>query len=269
MHIQFIFTRHGYSCSNYIDEYNKINDIKMDKSQVLDPILTDVGILEAMKLNKFMKQHKITPDIILCSKLKRAIESAAMIYKDVKTCIYPVSFINEISASEPESENTLSCISDIQNYIKTTDISPIIDFTLSDYLDKYLIRNGFRMCDIDIPSFENFIKYIVPFIVKFISRGKINYKKTYRIAVVSHYVFLMKHFNTVLHNSHNMNTLNNLDTWVEDVHIQQLNDELKNIDFISNKLVKMYSGSSKKSTSNITRCFYHDYIRKHKLLNYL
>ena len=79
----------------------------------------------------------------------------------------------------------------------------------------------------------------------------------------------MKHFNTVLHNSHNMNTLNNLDTWVEDVHIQQLNDELKNIDFISNKLVKMYSGSSKKSTSNITRCFYHDYIRKHKLLNYL
>jgi hypothetical protein len=95
IHIQFIFTRYGYSHNNFIYDVEYIYQKK--GINYPNTIITNVDIKQSHELNYFMKKNKIVPDIVICSKLKRAIEIAVITYKDIVDQVYPVPFIYEFS----------------------------------------------------------------------------------------------------------------------------------------------------------------------------
>lgn len=254
IHIQFIFTRHGYSCANFV------NDIKYAHNNILtsDPILTNIGIQQSHELNGFLKENKIIPDIVLCSKFKRAIETSIEAYDGIVDHVYPVPFISEIF--EPEYTNTdfsiihrkndPDKIDHLINYFKNNKNNTLdVDLSFTKFIENNLKTKGFSDDELNVPNFDHFIKYIIPLVIEKISlKKKVKNNKIFRIAVVSHYLFLMKHFDVILKNTGNtISMYDNTDTWVEDVNIEYSykDDHIgkyhyDNVKYFANKLVKLY-----------------------------
>jgi len=271
--VQFIFTRHGYSCANVLTDLNLGHK---QGSVTPDAILSDYGIVQAKLLNgKLRALNKlINPDIVVCSNLKRAIETAMYIYKDIVETVYPVSFISEIR--DPlkfglDYDNVPSKVDELKVYFKEGD--PKVDF---DILEVFVEKIKDQTAD-----FSKFIKYVVPYIIKHIQTVSPN-KNHYVISVVSHQHFIEDHLNIAIQKIFD-NKINeimidesidiekkhkvidhlkackkknrfldylNIETWIEDV-VLKYDDQNNILEYNSKRLKKLYSGFGKVNSENL------------------
>jgi hypothetical protein len=200
--------------------------------------------------------NKIVPDIVLCSKLKRAIETGLYAYNGIVDEIYPVPFLSEkLDLTKKEDcENMPVSIEELEKYFSD---SHQVNLFFLERMEQYLTKIK-NICTYEINSsnFDYFIKYIVPFIIKLLIK-KNNLSDTnriFKIAIISHYHFMKEHFNNVIKlyklNNNLFDNYNNTETWIEDVNIQYNNDNTEII-YTTDKLEKLYDIDNRIPVSDI------------------
>lgn len=220
--ITFLFTRHGYSCANVLHSLSQPGNIFPDAA------LADYGIREAndlgKHLNEYMNLNNIKPNIVLCSPLTRAIETALIAYN--KTKIYVCPYITEKRDSNMnDKDNEPLTLIDLH---KKYDSNNYIDFTLID-LYHHAYYNS---------SYDKFIRFCLPTILKIN-----NFNRNITIAIVSHRNFILDHFNRIKTNNiiinNTFDNFKNCETWSENCTI--IFDNI-NITIKTNELKKIYDG---------------------------
>ena len=76
--ITIYWIRHGYSCANAVQDVGGWQ--KYLHTLVKDPLLTDTGISNAKAVGTYLKEQEIQVDLVLCSNLKRAMETALYLF---------------------------------------------------------------------------------------------------------------------------------------------------------------------------------------------
>ena len=103
--IETYWIRHGFSCSDVVDiikhEKSGNNLVKYGTSEYKsllapDSLLSNLGMYESELINDniYLQQMLLKSDIICCSVLSRAIESASIMFQRVHE-IYPVPYVSE------------------------------------------------------------------------------------------------------------------------------------------------------------------------------
>lgn len=251
--------RHGYSCANaYKNTYKYTSLIS---SLINDPVLTKTGIEQAKKLNEYLSKdtNNFDYDIICCSNLRRAIETAAFAFnknnKEQKLYILP--YISEVknpgSYLNLDKENFAI---DKEESIKYIDL--IISKNNLKIKQDYSIYNEFLIKDeqnIIYPNYDKFIKHVLPFIIK-----KIGYnKKSYKIGIVSHSHFISTIIKDI-NKSQNMVRVDNTSIWRETLIIKptiniefQVKERLNLCD--NNVICNQYKGVVEgEQSDNLLRC---------------
>lgn len=200
--LEFIFTRHGLSCANILSAVNMSN-IQGDITP--DAVLSDYGIYEAQLLNLKLKQDNIKPDIVLCSKLKRAIETALYAYRDIVHNVFPVPFLSEVrdpTRNGADYDNIPDHTNNIKEYFSKNHelgLNSRVNFELLDYFEANLpIDRGISLDQMNRPDFAYFIEYVIPYVINDIKiklPDRFRQNKKLVIAVVSHHYFLKDHLN--------------------------------------------------------------------------
>ena len=223
--VELDLIRHGYSCSNLL----KKEGYKLTKGlYAKDPVLTDKGIQQATEAGKNLKN--IEYDVIVCSNLRRAVETAMFCFQSRPGKIYVVPYISEESSTIPkllniDRENQSIGIEGLKAYVKQLKTNNIFDSIEVDFsiIDSF-IQFGHNI-DVD---FDKFMKYVLPRIT-----DKIN-KKQCRIACVSHHGTIVSHLNKS--HSLQMNDYENTEVWREIVEIEKdIDGYLKTIKYLSCK----------------------------------
>jgi broad specificity phosphatase PhoE len=157
--------------------------------QIIDPGLTELGIVQCETLKKHISSEKILDnvDLILVSPLSRTLETCVKVFDD---CFYkiPILSIEEIREQMDKPCHKRKNISEKKNKFKPIDFSKLDDYDKE--FDKY---NGSE-------SKTNVIKRCK----KFIAWLK-NQKQT-NIIVITHGNFLYPMFNEILEDINNNKT---------------------------------------------------------------
>lgn len=200
--------RHGFSCANAIKMQghtgaknilkNVLNGKLGDSRGIYasDSLLSDVGVTQAEKVNHFFIERINQYDILLCSELSRAVETAMLISKDSKVQkIYMVPYISEerstasLSLDSDNQAKDPSIIKlDLENRFQTIDGYPLID---TFYVDKY--KGTYNSKNKTNPDFKLFYDKVLPDILKNNLPGNRN---IFSIGIVSHNFFIKKVFKT-------------------------------------------------------------------------
>ena len=232
--------RHGFSCANAL----KTGWKKILSPFVVDPVLTDDGIEQAEKLNKYIyseqrpDENKIKKliddilnkstndlnkaiksndyenalkvnkeikneintlsnlssdyDIICCSHLRRAVETAIYGFNQTdktkpKPEIYVIPFVSERKTPVMvqfglDIENTSMGIPELKSHIQKIinddkDLHVTVNFSI---LDEF-VKHG---ADVDKENYDDFIKMVIPKIIEIVKKQK------FRMSVVSHNNFI-------------------------------------------------------------------------------
>ena len=153
------YIRHGFSCANlYHDKNLDMSKIKIAIKKYIDAPLSDLGIRQSKQL-----VNKLKVDLIICSPLLRAIQTAYYMFpgKQIIICPYIIEKQHEIGDKLMSYKRKISILKKkFQN----------VDYTL------------LRHIDIEKSSLNKFEKFI----------GNLSNK--YNIAVVTHGMLLKSHF---------------------------------------------------------------------------
>lgn len=259
--------RHGFSCANRLraiaSEKKSYFDVAKGAYISDDPVLTDKGVEQAKKLNTFVKTNKSTFDALVCSNMKRTMETALYAFNgtSIKT-LYVVPFISEmrpIYAFGLDKENIPLGSDHMEAYYKklneTEKFSITVDFSILRYFEQNFKNIG--------PNYENFIKLALPQVI-----AKLPVKDTYSVAIASHHLFIKDHINKNPELEQKIADVNNTEMWKESVTIDIVPTV---VSYSSNKLdcndkmcdiglQKVYSGAPTptiKESGDVGRCKIH------------
>ena len=162
MKITLYMIRHGLSCCNVL--HHKELRLAMFNLLHKDPYLSNKGVHQSLKCQAFLKSKNVNVDVVLCSSLIRAIETAVYMFPENRVEIAP--YICEERCS---LENT-----------------PYETKRQKDRLQKHVegyerVKHCKQTKGLSDTNLKEFIKYITE-----------NYDTSLRIAVVTHSNFLMK-----------------------------------------------------------------------------
>jgi len=208
------FIRHGESCGNLASNY--VGNI-FSSGFVVNPPLSETGKAQANKLD-FTAFDEL--DFIGCSQLIRAFETAAngMAYSIKRGRLYVLPFVNETrimlnidKVNEPNI-NKLKELANgkFKNWLANKNITPMFSI-----FDK--VKNDNPNLNIDASSYDDFIKYVLPLIIKEVLTVEPN-KKSIGIAIVSHGNFMADHF-AKAHNLVFKKEIENTEIWTESFNL--------------------------------------------------
>jgi broad specificity phosphatase PhoE len=249
------WTRHAYSCANYLEEksYFTWPGVTLTK----DTLLTNTGIEQAKDLNKFLDDKKIKFDIIVCSKLRRAVETALYAFNDAdnKQTLYVVPYIGEnrnsfAKVTNIDASNIPSDVGDLNKYLNGILPGFNIDVNFG-FIGQY--ENE------DLPSYDNFVKKIVPQLRKIVG------KDDFTVGIVSHSLFIIEN----LKEKHNLileYKYKNTEMWKEkiEINIKDFNVEFQYVkqDCGDKSICPVYDGKMAPNVDEVNkeRCRYHTKI---------
>lgn len=277
--------RHGYSCANAYKEGPKqttentyLNTIKnaynfLASTLIYDPVLTKTGIDQATKLGTYMRSNKsdFTYDIICCSNLRRAIETAAFANSianpntNIKQTLYVVPYVSEVKSPganigidyENFPINTEESKKYINNVINKNNLNINVDWSI---FDQEAIKSP---KEVNLPNYDYFIENILP---QLINKTKIN-KDQYKIGIVSHSHFISKLISKLKTDIKNTIQVANTSIWTETLNIKPVNkDTIIKYDVINRDTLKCnsnicvkYDGATNTNNdnndNNIGRCY--------------
>jgi broad specificity phosphatase PhoE len=230
--VNLYWVRHAFSCANILEHKGPVANI-MRPIVTIDPALTSAGVEQSKALNVELINGSIPNkfDIVLCSNLKRAMETAMFAFDNVNTLIYVVPYISE--ARNPytfgiDSENAPLTADELEKYYLT--IEDQFKIKVNFDLLKKLDNNG-QMS----PNYDNFIKIVLSQVL-----NKLENNTIYNVAVVSHSHFIKNHLINDLKFSPKMPAVQNTQIWMEqlELHMIKCIDNYKNI----NNTIKIYDG---------------------------
>ncbi len=225
----FYWIRHGFSCANRLESKGLIANL-VRPMITLDAVLSDPGVNQAKQLNSHLlyptpadKLSGLKFDAIICSNMRRAMETALYIFdKTEYKTLYVVPFISEdrdprAKAINIDQENVPMGSKYLEPHfdsIKKKDVLTMdVDFSI---LKNYEILT--KKLD---PNYDMFIKNIFPLII-----GKIGKKQEYNIAIVSHNHFIKNHLNNNTISKNNVVALKNTEMWKEKVKINIISEKV-------------------------------------------
>ena len=180
--VNVYFMRHGFSCANAASRYSTHFGSALTTLLKRDPPLTEWGA--AMnKSDPGLAEliNKIEPDIVICSPLLRAIETAYWSTRNTKYKgkIYVVPFIGEMPNKLPT--NNPRTISNQKEKLKKLSVKlSKIDFSYVKPGNKE--TNGYFM-----PSYKKFIEWLQSQLFTFEHTGRV-----LKVIAVSHGTFLRR-----------------------------------------------------------------------------
>ena len=180
--VNVYFMRHGFSCANAASRYSTHFGSALTTLFKRDPPLTEWGA----SMNKSDRSlvrliNKIEPDIVICSPLLRAIETAYWSTRNTKYKgkIYVVPFIGEIP--NKLATNKPRTIITQKERLKSLSVKlSKIDFSY--------VKPGYREINgYFTPSYRNFIKWLQSQLFTFNHTGRV-----LKVIAVSHGTFLRR-----------------------------------------------------------------------------
>ena len=287
--IKLYWIRHGYSCANLVRDAIGYTDLFHDgtlfphSKYAPDAQLTNYGIKYIMEVREQNKELINNIDIVLTSELRRAIETALILFKDKK--IYPVPYVNEnrigiLEFFDVDQDNNIMGLSELEKYLKLNygKDTDRIDYSLLNELKK-------GSTEILSANIDNFYKIVIPALIKKqlnnkqlnnkqlnnkqlnnkqlnnkqlnnkqLNNKQLNNKqlnnKQLNIGIVSHQKFIKTHLNNITNSK--LPYINNADIYVEDITVKLINNEL--VDIKHNKILEcngQYNGITCKISKNL------------------
>lgn len=217
--VELNWIRHGYSCANKLQDFESKTASAVRPLITRDAILSNEGINQTKSLNGLM----ITPtysnyfDVILCSSMRRAMETALFVFNDPHTRkrLIIAPFISEArhkiaKALNVDLENVPLGLRYLRPYFEDLNVANNfnidVDFSL---LEKY------ERSKVDLsPDYNKFVKQALPDIIKMIGHPK-HPDRVYRIGIVSHNHFIAHHFHQF-----GVGAIKNTEMWREKLELQ-------------------------------------------------
>ncbi len=216
--------RHAFSCANSIHitkkEGNTIEKIEHDSSKFSpDSVLTDLGIKQALSFNQKFDQRIRAADIVLCSELRRCMETAVIACKNIHQKVYVIPHVSETDSNYDnlplEYNPSIQMNHSNKNYIKN--IRGLSKLYMNNY---YPLSDGYAEIDYSIlydlnifePTLSNnkkFYSEVLPIILKklLVSSNKNNNLVSYHVLLFTHYGHIQSHFG-FKENNNTSNSLN-------------------------------------------------------------
>ena len=121
--VNLYWIRHAFSCANILEHKGIIANIARPVVTI-DPMLTRAGVNQSKALNNEFLTNKIHNkfDIVICSNLKRALETALYAFNNVNTLIYVVPYISEERspyALNLDNENAPQSVTELETYYQS------------------------------------------------------------------------------------------------------------------------------------------------------
>jgi len=213
MNIDIFWIRHGFSCANFYknDHIDRQTIITKHVSRPID-IVGESLTHDALLTNKTIDEMCISRthhdllirdekvDVVLCSELARAVETAMFLFKAIQPLdIYVVPYVSEIrNKTGLDLSNDPSKLDKLKKHVNTL-YSKQQDYCSSENQDMSLPNINFEIIDhfrqstdgyVDTsPDLNKFIKQIVKFMIEHKIIAK---KSSIKIAIVSHGYFISK-----------------------------------------------------------------------------
>lgn len=222
IYVQIDWIRHGYSCANLEMDKGIVQHLITSKL-LWDPVLTNYGIQQAKNLGEFMKKSNINYDIVACSNLRRAVETALYIFNKV----YVVPYISEKRKLIMDKENESFGLTNLRTYI-TNNLQnyglPDINYDLMGKPDNVITQTEF--------NYDKFISYTLEGLLNQLSKDKLTnatQNNPIRIAIVSHNDAIREHFEK----QHSVKLLryDNTEIWSENIKLvlTMVNDKINSV----------------------------------------
>lgn len=179
---QLCWIRHAYSCANHLAQ-NPL--MKPFLYFTPDAILTDTGVEQAKRLNQVLKRKKAHFDILVCSTLRRSLETALFAFDGVgPRIIYVVPYVNEEPIKWGGSLgfnrfNVPVGLEESQQYweeMRHLFPNTVVDFSLVNEENMGAL-----------PDYPRFATQVLPQLYAIVGKPK------FRVGIVSHSMFIMKH----------------------------------------------------------------------------
>lgn len=198
IYIQIDWIRHGFSCANAMSslDVNTVWSVLADwdfkrGKYARDAKLSNIGINQAQVANKkFFSRYKGF-DMICCSQLRRAMETAEHLFNGIDKQIYVLPYVNEF-------RNVFG------DMVGASATSIPTDWTLrrsevSKETFNWMFFETLKIKQFAEPSIDNFYRRLMPLIVYFMKKSKgMNIgteNRPLKIAIVSHQRYIRKLLN--------------------------------------------------------------------------
>lgn len=226
--VNLYWIRHAFSCANILEHKGIIANIARP-IVTIDPMLTRAGVNQSKALNNEFLTNKIHNkfDIVICSNLKRALETALYAFNNVNTLIYVVPYISEERnpyALNLDNENAPQSATELEIYYQSIqhEFNIKVNFDILKQLDPYGQLK---------PNYDSFIKIILTKILN------INNMAT-NIAIVSHSHFIKNHLINDL-KMPDTTKIQNTQIWKETLNLNLISS-IDNYNYVDNN--KIYEG---------------------------
>jgi broad specificity phosphatase PhoE len=272
LEIELYWIRHGFSCANLLQQQSTFKSYA--KNVVTpDAVLASDGESQAKELNKFVNDTGLDKkiDIILCSNLRRAMETALYAFNPStqsneleKRILVVVPFISEerniiAKTFNIDKENVSMGFSELKKHYE--DLQKKNNNTLKIEVD-FSILEEFIKDGVDIsPNYDKFVDTVLP---KVISKYKSQVPNLYRFAVVSHHLFIENNLNKNHDIKFKIKGYKNTEMWVEKINVKtdvkiefRFNERKYDKPSICNEeICRVYDGGVKVQNEavNLTRC---------------
>lgn len=228
--INLYWVRHGYSCANVVRDTIGTTDLSrltlFPRSKYApDAQLADYGIKQVENAREQNKDILKELKVVLTSELRRAIETALVLFKDRDDIkIYPVPYINEdrnelLELFNLDSDNETMGIEKVTTYLEEqypTEFKKI-DFSILNALKGG--RTETFSADI-----EKFFNIVIPHFIK--EKPEFFHDDdTTNICVVSHHKFIEKHLKKVAKDD--LPYINNAEIYIESITVTLRDDKVE------------------------------------------
>lgn len=190
VYVQIDWIRHGFSCANALSSlsvntvWTAIRDLEVKRGKYArDAKLTDIGISQAQLANKkFFKRYN-SYDMICCSQLRRAMETAQHLYDGIDKDIFVLPYVNE-------HKHILGALVGAEKTSTPTDWQVRRAEVASDARFNWLFFETLKIDKFVEPSVKNFYNRVLPLVIYYLKKNKgVNIgsaNRPLKIAIVSH-----------------------------------------------------------------------------------
>ena len=191
VYVQIDWIRHGFSCSNALSSlkadtiWSVITEWEFKRHKYAkDAKLTDLGIAQAQVANrKFFGRHGKF-DMICCSQLRRAMETAKEVFNGIDKPIYVLPYVNEHrSAMKLIGMDAQTVPTDWE--VRRAEVGDRFNWLFFETLGiKKFVE----------PSGDKFYRRLLPLLIYFVNKGRRvplgTSERPIRLAIVSHQLFI-------------------------------------------------------------------------------
>lgn len=230
MNIKLYWVRHGYSCANSVRDTIGSTDIRnavlsARSTYAPDAALSNYGITQAEMGKKLNKDLLAKADIIISSELRRAMETALILFDDYLTAnpdkrVYPVPYINEEKSSllnlfGLDKDNSAMPLPELKKYFANSPIfkdkAKKLDFSILEE-----IKPATKSSKTESPDIDKFFKIVMPILIKKFPTIFVK-GRTVNIFIVSHHKFIETQLKKIVKKEFKIPYINNVDIWVENI----------------------------------------------------